>query len=41
MEWSQLHGAIESLLFAAGDPISQERLCRIVGEEPGAVEAVL
>ncbi len=41
MEWSQLHGAIESLLFAAGDPISQERLCRIVGEEPAAVESVL
>lgn len=41
MEWSQLHGAIESLLFAAGDPISKERLCRVLGEESSEVEAVL
>ena len=41
MEWSQLHGAIESLLFAGGDPVSQERLCHVLGEEPAAVEAAL
>ncbi|MBP1758168.1 MAG: Segregation and condensation protein [Firmicutes bacterium] len=41
MEWSQLHGAIESLLFAAGNPVSLERLCHLVGEEPEAVETAL
>ena len=40
MELKELESAIEGILFAAGDPMSVERLCLTLGQDRETVESV-
>lgn len=41
MEWTQTHGAVESLLFASGDPVSLERLGQVLDEDIDTVQGIV
>ena len=41
MEWRELHGQIEAILFAAGEPVSEERLCLLLEETPMMIEVAI
>lgn len=41
MEWRELHAAIEGLLFAAGDPVSIQRLCEVLKETQETVKTAV
>lgn len=38
MEVTELHGAVESLLFASGDPVSLERLSQVLEQDTDTVQ---
>ena len=40
MELRELQSAIEGILFAAGDPVSVERICQALEQDREAVESV-
>ena len=40
MELKELESAIEGILFAAGDPMSVERLCLTLGQDRETVDSV-
>lgn len=40
MELKELESAIEGILFAAGDPVSVERICLVLGQDRETVESV-
>ena len=40
MEWKEIESAIEGILFAAGDPVSVERICQALEQDREAVESV-
>lgn len=41
MERRDVHGAIEGILFAAGDPVPLQRLTEVLGEETAVVESAI
>ncbi len=41
MEFREIHGALEAILFASGDPVSLDRLCAALEEKPQTVKEAL